>query len=59
MEDGGVGEGDVFGGDADKDDARGEAAVLEGLRHRVGGAGGIDDKVGEVAVGEFFEFFEG
>ena len=58
VEDGGVGEGEVLGGDADINDAGGEGSELETAGHGVVGASGIDDHVGEVAIGEVFEFFQ-
>jgi hypothetical protein len=58
MEDGGVGKGEVFGGDADVDDTGGEAPVFEAGGHGFDRAGGIDDDVGKVAVGQFLELGE-
>ncbi len=58
VEDGGVWEGEVESCDADVDDACGEASKLETGGHGFVRAGGIDDDVGEVAVGHFLELGE-
>jgi len=55
VENGGVGEGQVLGRDADVDDAGGVAAEVETGRHGLVRTRGIDDDVGKVAVGYFFE----
>lgn len=53
VEDGGVGEGEGAGGDADVDDAAGEGGEFEAVGHGGGAAGGVDDEVCEAAVGGF------
>ncbi len=58
MEDGGVGKGEIGGGDADVNDAPCEGGELEAGGHGARRAGRIDDDVSEISVGEFFEVGE-
>ena len=51
-------EAELLGGDADIDYATGEGGVFEAGGHRLGGASGVDDHVGELTVRDGFEFGE-
>ncbi len=58
VEDGGMREGEIESGDADVNDAGGEASELEAGGHGLVRSGGVDDDRGKVAVGHFLEFGE-
>ncbi len=54
----GVGEGEIGGGDAHENDAAGEGCVFETGGHGAGGAGGVDNDVGQVSSGCSLEIGE-
>ncbi len=55
VEDRGVGKLEIRGGDSDIDDTAREGCELEAGGHGTRRAGGVDDHVAEISVGEFFE----
>ena len=58
VEDGGVGELEIRGGDADVNDAPGKCRILKTGGHRFRAACGVDDDVGEFAIVEFLQIGE-
>ena len=58
MENGRVGEGEIGSGDTNIDDTSGEGGKLKAGGHRARRAGGVDDDIGELAMGDLFELGE-